>query len=306
MCLILVKPANVKLPQGLFENLTKRNKDGFGLMFKDKNNNLIHKKTPSGNWKDHYELFEPYQDQHVGLHWRMKTQGDVIHDNTHPFEVVENKLLLMHNGSISEVKAEDDKSDTWTFVNKVLQPSLNALKDPLAIVQNDLLKKFISTYVGSHNKLLMLGQDKFHYFNQFFITDDDYVEEMRGLIFSNIYAWDNQFWYKTAHQNEFNKEYITNTKTFSPREPELYNYYKRTHYPEPPKETKRHATKEKVKVKRDSRKTILSLKLKNENQKFLATQLTLATIHFQDKKETASPAETKVSNVTPTQPSLLH
>ena len=89
MYLILLKPKSVILPKKLFKNVIEKNKNGFGFMLLDKQKNIITYKTISKNWEEHYDAFAPYNnnDYEVGIHWRLKTQGDETLENTHPFEV---------------------------------------------------------------------------------------------------------------------------------------------------------------------------------------------------------------------------
>lgn len=215
MCLILVKPKDKILPKGLFKNLVTRNKDGFGYMFVDKNKKIITNKTHSGKWEEHWEMFEPHQDKHIALHWRLKTQGAVDHENTHPFEVIPEKLYMMHNGGIYGIPEKDipkDRSDTYIFVKNFLQPYLEVYKNAAKDLKNNpIMRAMMAKMVGENNKLMFLDQENFFFLNTFYVTDESYIEEMQGLIFSNQYAWDNQYWYKTANKNQYNEEYVKGT-----------------------------------------------------------------------------------------------
>lgn len=231
MCLILLKPSEIKLPKMFFKNIYQRNKDGFGWMYLNDDKAIQTGKMVTKDWEEHYEAYKPLEDKMVCFHWRMKTQGDVTVDNAHPFVVKENELVLMHNGSLSGYNHTNPQSDTNQFVNQTLQPLLKHIKDIGEFLDDEASEKVFEQMIGKSNKLMLLNNKKFYPINEFYITNDSYIPEMQGLIFSNTYAWDNQFWYKTASQNEINYEYIKKSVTTSIPQVLTYDHYKKQYIP---------------------------------------------------------------------------
>lgn len=294
MCLILLKPKSVILPKKLFKNVIERNKNGFGFMLLDKQKNIITYKTISKNWEEHYDAFAPYNnnDYEVGIHWRLKTQGDEILENTHPFEVKKDEIYMMHNGTISGLQTkEDNKSDTYHFINQILNPYINSLKKPKYLFDNPINKHILAKIIGDYNKLLFLTKDGFIRINTFFITDEQYIPQIRGLIFSNTYAWDNQFWYKDAYQNEINEEYVTRKKeSYSSGGRnnvfEHQNYHRRFFKPEstPLKKENTGTEKPKAETKQNKDYTTVTLKKQkretNQQENCQTNELTITTYHL--------------------------
>ena len=205
MCLILLKPKEVQLPKMLFKNVYERNKDGFGYMLLDETDTPKFEKILPKRWEEAWELFEPHADKHVGLHWRFKTHGKIDQENAHPYVVRENEILMMHNGTIQGTY-NVDKSDTWMFIDDVLSPVLDMLGDGASeALKSAAFRRLIGSYVGGGSRLLFLTRDGFTGVNDFIKADDSYVPQLQGIFFSNVYAWDNQYWFKHASENEFNK-----------------------------------------------------------------------------------------------------
>lgn len=212
MCLILLKPAGMRLPRMLFKNVFEKNKDGFGFMYYDtEQQKIVWEKIVTDNWEAHYDLYLPHEAHEICLHWRYGTHGTKDFENAHPHVVKDGELMLMHNGVISGYggyNVKDSASDTVEFLDKTLRPICDENLDTASIVANKGFRHLLGKAVGDSNKLMLLTRQGFTMINQFFITADTYIPEMRGLLFSNNYAWNNEYWYETAYQNEINEEYV--------------------------------------------------------------------------------------------------
>lgn len=210
MCLILLKPPHVRLTEGLFKNVFNRNKDGFGYMYLDDKGIPTFDKMVPKQWEEAWEMYKPHEARHIALHWRFKTAGKIDKDNAHPYVVKEKQILMMHNGGISG-HYDTDKSDSWMFVEKTMGPLLDLFgKRHLEALKNDAFRRLVGGYIGSNSRLLFLTKNGFTGVNDFIKADDEYVEEIQGILFSNTYAWDNQYWFKRAIENEYNKGLVPN------------------------------------------------------------------------------------------------
>lgn len=205
MCLILLKPPQVQLTEGIFKNVFTRNKDGFGYMYLNHKNIPVFEKFVPKKWEEAWEAYQPHQNKHIALHWRFKTHGKVIQENAHPYVVKENEILMMHNGTIPG-HYDADKSDTLMFVENTLAPMLDLYgRKCYDALKHDAFRRVVGGYIGSSSRLLFLTKQGFTGINDFIKADDGYVEAIQGILFSNTYAWDNQYWFKNAHENEYNK-----------------------------------------------------------------------------------------------------
>lgn len=199
----------------LFKNVAEKNKDGFGFMYYDTTKQeIVWDKTSTGDWEEHYSMFLPHEAHEICLHWRYGTHGTKNIENAHPHVVKEGELMLMHNGVITGYgynshTAVDKASDTVEFLDKTLRPLYDGTIDLANLVPNKGFRHLLGAAVGANNKLMLLTKQGFTMINQFYITAETYIPEMRGLLFSNNYAWNNEYWYESAYRNEINAEYVT-------------------------------------------------------------------------------------------------
>lgn len=201
MCLILYKPASSKIPFEIFQNVILRNKDGFGIMYQNKQKHTIQiHKTQNCNVDEHWNIYKEHQDKDVVLHWRHRTEGDVSLENAHPFEVIKDKLYMVHNGAIhnklphTESDTNKNPSDTHIFIETLLKPLSNSTNLIDLIENSPQFRLMLASTIGNSNKLVFMTPDKIVPINHFETTDEKYVAEIQGLFYSNTYAWDNQNW----------------------------------------------------------------------------------------------------------------
>ena len=106
MCMMLEKPAFYSLPAHYVTDLWENNSDGFGA-YNYETREVY--KTLSQSECEQYLL-----DNHncrLFIHFRMSTGGYITLDNIHPFKINDN-MILFHNGILSSILADGDKSDT--------------------------------------------------------------------------------------------------------------------------------------------------------------------------------------------------
>lgn len=180
MCLLVSAPKGSQIPFELLEDATRRNSDGWGVMWHDGNRIQVHK-DPNPSPEAIYDLTKANPHQTL-VHLRMTTHGDNSHDNTHPFEVIPERLYMMHNGVI-DVDAPRHllRSDTRVVVEDYLRPMITKPGH----LNNPGLQKFIQNLIGtSSNRLAFLDDaGKVTYFNKHLGM------EWRGIWCSNTYAW---------------------------------------------------------------------------------------------------------------------
>lgn len=121
MCLIVHKPAGVRIPHELLRAAARLNADGWGLMGHDAQGRRLFERHSQLDIEALLEAEERVAPAEVALHLRRRTRGRVDLDNTHPFEVDEG-VYLMHNGTLNFDDGAAGESDTRSFAELVLRP----------------------------------------------------------------------------------------------------------------------------------------------------------------------------------------
>ena len=89
----------------------------------------------------------------LAVHWRMKTHGHVDLTNCHPYDVVEGKVAMMHNGILHTGNSADPtKSDTWHFIKDFLAEP--AAKFP-GLVHEKTFLEMCGEYIDSNRFVFM-------------------------------------------------------------------------------------------------------------------------------------------------------
>ena len=191
MCIIVCKPAGVKLPnKDILERCFNTNNDGAGFMFVYKNKVRIEKGyfTFDAFYKDLTDSIKV--DTPCVMHFRIGTHGNKSPDNTHPFAISDDDMFLKnqrcytdvgvaHNGIISLTStnnfySSDTSSDTYKFVKEYL----SLIIENYEFYKDDDTVKLIERLIGSSNKLAFLSKDGHIEMINSFIEDD-------GIFYSN-------------------------------------------------------------------------------------------------------------------------
>ena len=188
MCLITVstaaKTVNAMLGnQPMIESIFDSNSDGLGAMYRNKKGLRIVKILPR-DLKDCLEFFRsmPQDDRMLAVHWRMKTHGHVDLTNCHPYDVVEGKVAMMHNGILHTGNAADPTmSDTWHFIKDLLAEPV--AKFP-GLVHEKTFLEMCGEYIGSNRFVFMDDEGRLS------IVNRDQGIEHDGMWFANTYAWE--------------------------------------------------------------------------------------------------------------------
>ena len=186
MCIIFTNPASEPLlSDEWIKNFYSRNKDGYGVMYHL--DGVLYTAKGVGTEDEAVAFYKQYASLGVDtiFHFRLKTHGVIDTDQSHPYDVFENDayaVAMMHNGILSTGNAGDeDKSDTWHFIQDYLTPIANAHPDMLF---NDAFIKLLGGFIGNNRFVFMSNTGQI-----------GYVNKPQGVMwgerwFSNTYAWD--------------------------------------------------------------------------------------------------------------------
>lgn len=189
MCLIISGDKKIPLNVNFIADVAKRNDDGYGMMWVA--NGMVH--TEKSFEKDPQKILDAINaiyEYNPFIHFRMRTHGKVNIDNCHPYSCGHD-IFLMHNGVLSHGnKADEDYSDTWHFIQDVIKPLFDSLKDPSEFLRTPAFNLLCKHYVGYNNRLVFLDKD-----GPALINHDTWVKVtnpwtgVKGLYVSNSYAW---------------------------------------------------------------------------------------------------------------------
>ena len=207
MCIIAIKPADIKMPtEATIENMWYNNPDGAGFMYAKSGTVYIEKgfmklKSLKAALK-RLEKNIDVTNTPIILHFRITTSGGTSPENCHPFPVSEKLPLLqmkkskaplavVHNGIIDIKPSKKDISDTMEYIISQLAPLYQLKKD---FYKHEAGKKLI--YNAIKSKMAFLDATGRIETIGDFITGDD------GILYSNTsykartiyYKWD--FWEK--------------------------------------------------------------------------------------------------------------
>lgn len=167
MCLIIAKPAGVKMPHNkLLKRAFENNKDGFGLAYRIAGG-MPHIKKGAMTFKAIKKLIRTIPDAidaDVILHFRYATKGHIWEGNCHPFPLsysydkltaldITSRMAIAHNGIIFSSTAygswqtqdtESGLSDTQEFIRDYLVDIGDAIfnKGVRKLIEDDTMSKF--------------------------------------------------------------------------------------------------------------------------------------------------------------------
>jgi hypothetical protein len=172
MCIAMYKKEGMVLTEDTLQNCWDNNPHGAGFMFAENGKLYVHKGFMT--FDEFKVAYEPHKHKQCVLHFRIRTHGESNPENTHPFVVDEN-LALVHNGIISNVVCDINKSmsDTWHFTEKYM-------KALAPLWRTQAFKNLVEAFIG-HSKLIMLNN-----LGEFEI----YSEELG--------SWDSECWFSNS------------------------------------------------------------------------------------------------------------
>jgi predicted glutamine amidotransferase len=176
MCLIIHKPANVKVPKDVLQGALHLNEDGYGIMYA-KDGKLTVEKSLKASWL--VERLSQLNDLELVIHLRMRTHGKVDLDNCHPFTVTDD-IGMVHNGIIKDY-GDIDTSDTSEFVTTILKPMLSTSSEAYG---SEAYTKVLERVIGTDNKMILMRSD-----GKVWSLNRCLGLEYNGVWLSNTYAW---------------------------------------------------------------------------------------------------------------------
>lgn len=153
MCVAIVRRSNAVIPENYLRNSYEGNGDGSGIAYPD-NGKVVVKK---GKWTWEQFLAEYNnipKEKPMLVHFRWETCGENSEANCHPFSLCDGKYAMIHNGHIS-IKLHENKSDTATFAELVLEPLLKRGIAPAVPALSFLVEQFI----GVNNKIAIMDSE---------------------------------------------------------------------------------------------------------------------------------------------------
>jgi len=161
MCLAVYKPAGLDIPRINLQNAYESNSDGCGLCWAA--DGELHVEKGMLTFENFYAIYEAHKDYSMLIHFRKSTHGKKDAENCHPFLFNKGQLALIHNGVIPIKCSEDGYSDTWHFVNKVMDPMVTEHGVP---IYDQALSWFIRMAIGSDKVVVMNIKGEAMIFNE--------------------------------------------------------------------------------------------------------------------------------------------
>ena len=187
MCVIVAKPAGIELPniQTLMDCFDT-NSDGAGFMIA--NGKYVEIRKGFMKFDDFIDALEKYGDvteRSVVMHFRIKTHGEIKPGLCHPFPITDDlkklsathitsRVAVAHNGIISGMSTNKDKSDTMAYIAEVITPLRRLSED---FMHNDNALDILEATVGS--KLCFMD-------NSGDIVTIGTFSEIDGVLYSNL------------------------------------------------------------------------------------------------------------------------
>lgn len=127
MCLIIYSPTGNLVPQAHFMTGAKDNDDGIGVMSTEGVEKFIGRKRTRRAWRYVRSLADKGLPHAV--HFRFATHGRVGNANTHPINIPDSTVYMMHNGVLwTAVTATEEASDTAIFARSVMPIYLDMMQ----------------------------------------------------------------------------------------------------------------------------------------------------------------------------------
>lgn len=154
MCVILHVAAKQTIAKDVLESCYNHNRDGWGIMWAE--DGKVHTAKDVSNFDAFYKAWKDVPRHAVrGIHFRIRTHGNINQANCHPFLPREN-IGFMHNGFISTPIIDDGMSDTFNFTKYELGPFLDGIED--VFINDPAFKKLMEENTGNSKLLFINGR----------------------------------------------------------------------------------------------------------------------------------------------------
>lgn len=177
MCLIVHKPAGLRIPHELLAAALTLNPDGWGLMGFAPDGQLLLERGAAIQPEALFDLERQHADAEYALHLRKQTRGSSGLENAHPFRVLDG-LYLMHNGTLPIEPRVPGRSDSWHFTTDILRPL--AQRHP-GLLSDYAFVRLLELGLRPENKLALLDTR----LRRIVLVNREHGAEFEGLWLSN-------------------------------------------------------------------------------------------------------------------------
>ena len=185
MCLIILANDIKSLSMEDLKIAYKRNSEGFGVMYLNKNKEFISDKFVPNKFTEVENFFNLHKEQinRMAIHFRLTTEGKTNKKNCHPFISYksDNRIIgMMHNGARLPINlTHKNCSDTWHYNHYLLKPRF--LKNPNKILETKF-QKALSYHINSDKMIFLDSQSE-----KFIIINENLGNYKGANWFSNDY-----------------------------------------------------------------------------------------------------------------------
>lgn len=190
MCLIVHKPAGLRIPHELLHAALTLNPDGWGLMGFAPDGQLLLERGTSIQPEQLFDLERQHAEAEYALHLRKQTRGSSGLENAHPFRVLDG-LYLMHNGTLPIEPRVHGRSDSWHFTADILRPL--AQRHP-GLLSDFAFVRLLELGLRPENKLALLDAR----LRRIVLFNREHGAEFEGLWLSNT-RWIDRARFPLAH-----------------------------------------------------------------------------------------------------------
>ena len=151
MCMAIFKPAGKNIPIDYLKTSFASNPHGCGIAFADGSSVTIRKGL--WTWEQFLSEYSPRGNMAMLIHFRWATHGAQNETNCHPWQLLNGKLAMIHNGVLPIECADEALSDTGNFAKLVLEPMLASHN-----ADNPALRFLIESAIGPANKIAIMDK----------------------------------------------------------------------------------------------------------------------------------------------------
>ncbi len=194
MCLAIMKKEGIVIPKDTLKRGFYNNNDGAGFSIietGEKGEAELNIYKGLFEFKDFWEKWEPHQKKFALIHFRVASgyNKSIDGQNCHPHRVT-NDLVMAHNGFISGLKDDGDKSDSMRFCEQILKPLVKIDPDFWLMPE---FKWFIENSIGYSKIVMMDIKGRYMIFNE---KDGTWKDDAWFSNYSYNYSnsWNRQNW----------------------------------------------------------------------------------------------------------------
>jgi len=188
MCIIIIKPAGVKMPSiQTLNNCKNRNKDGFGFSVPNE------KVFKTLDFKEFIsEIKKVKTETACIIHFRYATHGAVTRNNSHPFKI--DSYAFAHNG-VLKVEDLEGMTDSETAFKYILYPAIKTFG-----IHSKHFNNTVESIIGSSKFAFLTDAGEIKMYGQ-------YISE-NGLFFSNESYLPYSYNYYRPAKKEYQQKYL--------------------------------------------------------------------------------------------------